>query len=108
MILTVGDKKPSLVYYLKRGGRALDLSSASSVTVVFTFSDGTSVEQTATVTTASEGKITVPLVDGSDVSIITVAGELTIDPVIHWSDANDDQHASQPDVVTVREEGEVA
>lgn len=108
MILTVGDKKPSLVYYLKRGGQALDLSAANSVTVVFTFSDATSVEQAATVTDAAAGKITVPIVDGADASIITVAGELTIDPVIHWADADDDQHAEQPDVVTVRAEGEVA
>lgn len=108
MILTVGDKKPTLVYYLKRGGQALDLSSANSVSVLFTFSDGSTVEQAATVSDATAGKITVPLVDGADVSILTVAGELTIDPVIHWSDADDDQHAEQPDVVTVRDAGEVA
>lgn len=108
MILTVGDKKPSLVYYLKRGGRALDLSSANSVTVVFTFSDGTSVEQAATVSDAASGKITVPLTDGGDASILTVVGELTIDPVIHWTDAADDQHAEQPDVIVVRAEGQVA
>lgn len=106
MILTIGDKKPSLVYYLKRGGRALDLTEATSVTVVFTFSDGTDVEQDATISgDPTTGKITVPLTDDLDASIITVAGELVIEPVIHWADADDDQHAERPDVVTVRAEG---
>ena len=108
MILTVGDKKPELVYYLKRGGRALDVSAAFRVRVIFTKPDGSTVTQTPTLTSASTGKITCPIVDGADVSIITAAGTWYVDVVIYWNDVDDIQHAEQPDVLTVREEGEVA
>ena len=46
--------------------------------------------------------------DGADVSIITAAGTWYVDVVIYWNDVDDIQHAEQPDVLTVREEGEVA
>jgi hypothetical protein len=97
--LTVGDSRPQLVFYLRKGGSAIDLTAASGVDFKLEQPSGGEATWAATITDAEEGKITVTPVAAD----LDEAGWHRGEAVINWGGGNL-QHSLQRFDIYVRAE----
>lgn len=97
--LSVGDSRPQLVFYLRKGGAAIDLSSASAVNFKLEKPSGEEATWAATISAPTEGKITVTPVAADLDEVGWHRGEA----VINWGGGNF-QHSLQRFDVFVRAE----